>query len=507
MTSKDGFSVVAPINLTVPPLDGAEQAVLLRLVEAVYLVDEKDRVAPLLRFGDHMTHVLDPRADGTQGEERLVERVGDQVGQRGLAHAGRSPEDHRRQHAGLDHTSNDLPLPDQMLLPDERIERARTHALGERNVGGTEQRHATKLRAQGSCACYLRGQLQPVYRLLQPLLFRLPAERAHYLTMGALQTLTALPGGTAVAKSAWGSPPGRPVRCFGLDFPNPVGLAAGFDKDARWIDALATLGFGFLEVGTLTPRPQPGNPRPRLFRLRADRALINRMGFNNGGVEAAAERLARRRTQVPVGGNIGKNKTTPNEQAIDDYRIAFEKLHSVVDYFVVNVSSPNTPGLRELQEREPLTRLLEALRADNEATATPRPILLKIAPDLTEHQLDDIVGLVHDTGTAGLICTNTTIDRSSLQTPKQRVESIGAGGLSGDPVRARSTEVIRYVRSQAGPQLPIVGVGGIRTAADALEKLEAGANLVQVYTGFIYEGPAIVRNILTGLGDYQAPKA
>jgi len=286
---------------------------------------------------------------------------------------------------------------------------------------------------------------------------------------------------------------------FGLDFPHPVGLAAGFDKDARWIDALSDLGFAFVEIGTVTPKPQAGNPQPRLFRLKKDRALINRMGFNNQGVEAAVERLKKRNSKVIVGGNIGKNKVTPNEEAVNDYVICFDALFDYVDYFVVNVSSPNTPGLRELQEKGPLLKILNALQVRNRAQKNPKPILLKIAPDLNEDQLNDIVDIVKESGIDGLIAANTTIDRSGLQTSEKEVSNIGNGGLSGAPVKNRSTEVIRHLSKRSGGSIPIIGVGGIANARDAQEKLDAGASLVQVYTGFVYEGPSIVSDIVAGL--------
>lgn len=292
---------------------------------------------------------------------------------------------------------------------------------------------------------------------------------------------------------------GLAKKAFGLDFPHPVGLAAGFDKDARWIDALSDLGFAFVEIGTVTPKPQVGNPKPRLFRLKRDRALINRMGFNNQGVEAAVERLKKRNSKVIVGGNIGKNKVTPNAEAVNDYVICFDALFDYVDYFVVNVSSPNTPGLRELQEKGPLLKILNALQVRNRAQSKPKPILLKIAPDLNEDQLNDIVDIVGESGIDGLIASNTTIDRSGLQTSESEVAEIGNGGLSGAPVKKRSTEVIRHLSQRSGGSIPIIGVGGIANAADAQEKLDAGACLVQVYTGFIYEGPSIVADIVKGL--------
>ena len=341
-----------------------------------------------------------------------------------------------------------------------------------------------------------------MYALLRPLLFLLPPERAHHLTFRLLGIASRIPGLLALVGGA--RPPRAAVmEVMGLRFPSPVGLAAGMDKDARHVEALARIGFGFIEVGTLTPKPQPGNQQPRLFRLKADRALINRMGFNNGGVDAAVERLRKRQPGIIVGGNIGKNKDTPNERAIDDYIACFDALHPVVDYFVVNVSSPNTPGLRALQEKGPLQRILLALKERSIRASTPnpstsqpsKPILLKIAPDLTDGQLDDIVSVVKESGIAGVIATNTTISRDGLVTDGATVKSMGAGGLSGAPVRARSTEVIRYLRERLPKPFVIIGVGGIDSWEAAREKLEAGADLVQVYTGLVYEGPSLVNRI------------
>lgn len=286
---------------------------------------------------------------------------------------------------------------------------------------------------------------------------------------------------------------------WGITFPNPVGLAAGFDKDARYTDSLACLGFGFVEIGTVTPRPQPGNDKPRLFRLPQDKALINRMGFNNGGSAIAAIQLKKRKEHLIIGGNIGKNKVTANEEALKDYIAAFKDLYDVVDYFVVNVSSPNTPGLRELQDKAPLTAILNSLNQLNNELGNPKPLLLKIAPDLTYSQLDDIIDIVHETKIQGIVATNTTIDRSNLTTATQDITAIGAGGLSGLPLKKRATEVIQYLHQKSNKAFPIIAAGGIFTAADAKEKLDAGASLVQVYTGFIYEGPAITKNICKGL--------
>jgi dihydroorotate dehydrogenase len=344
-----------------------------------------------------------------------------------------------------------------------------------------------------------------MYSIFKPLLFALSPEKAHRLTFQLLDLAAALPPTRWWMRAMFCSTDKHlEKQVMGLRFPNPAGLAAGFDKDGRHLAGLSCLGFGFIEVGTVTPLAQDGNPQPRLFRLPKDEALINRMGFNNMGLDALVEQLRRWREKNPsggpiIGGNIGKNKVTPNEKAVDDYLICFEKLFPWVDYFVVNVSSPNTPGLRELQEKEPLTRLLNELQAKNRAKTTPKPILLKIAPDLTDAQLDDIADIVRETGLAGVIATNTTISRSGLQTAEAEVTAIGAGGLSGAPVRARSTEVIRYLRRKLGSETVIIGVGGIDSAESAREKMEAGADLVQVYTGLVYKGPALVRNLLKGL--------
>jgi dihydroorotate dehydrogenase len=285
------------------------------------------------------------------------------------------------------------------------------------------------------------------------------------------------------------------TKVFGIEFDNPVGLAAGFDKNASMFNDLAYCGFGFIEIGTVTPLGQPGNEKPRLFRLKEDAGIINRMGFNNDGVDNALKNLKIKKTKLIIGGNIGKNKSTPNEEATQDYIKSFNALFDVVDYFVVNVSSPNTPNLRALQEREPLTELLKSLQLENAKQAERKPILLKIAPDLTDAQLDDIIEIVQEVRLDGVIATNTTISRDGLKTSNDRIESIGAGGLSGKPVKARSTEVIRYLATKSNKAFPIVGVGGIHSAEDALEKMDAGADLVQLYTGFVYEGPKLVKDI------------
>jgi len=339
-----------------------------------------------------------------------------------------------------------------------------------------------------------------MYRVLRSLLFLQAPETIHYRAMRYLQRVYKVPFLRKWLRNSYSLTDKRLERTlWGITFPNPVGLAAGFDKDARFTDELACLGFGFVEIGTVTPLPQPGNPQPRLFRLPKDQGLINRMGFNNGGADAAAARLKLREEKLIIGGNIGKNKNTPNEDAVSDYLKAFKVLYPVVDYFVVNVSSPNTPGLRELQDKEPLTKLLLALQEINKQQVKAKPVLLKIAPDLTNEQLDDIVLIVKDAGIDGIIATNTTIDRSNLQTENAEVDAIGAGGLSGAPLRARATEVIRYISRKSEGKIPVIAAGGIFTAADAKEKLDAGASLVQVYTGFIYEGPAIAKNICKGI--------
>jgi len=344
-----------------------------------------------------------------------------------------------------------------------------------------------------------------MYRLFKPLLFALSPENAHRLTVFLLDLAAAFPPANWLLRNWYClNDKGLEKKLLGLRFPNPVGLAAGFDKDGKHIEGLAALGFGFIELGTVTPIAQDGNPQPRLFRLPADRALINRMGFNNEGLDALAIRLKKLRQKgapgsIVIGGNIGKNKATPNEQAGDDYERCFDALFPWVDYFVVNVSSPNTPNLRALQEKEPLTRLLNALQEKNRAKPAPKPILLKIAPDLGSEQLDEIAEIVIATGLAGLIATNTTISRDGLLEAAEEIAAIGAGGLSGAPLRERSTTVIRYMREKMGPDVVIIGVGGVDSAESAREKLDAGADLVQVYTGLVYEGPMLVRRILERL--------
>lgn len=332
---------------------------------------------------------------------------------------------------------------------------------------------------------------------LRPLLFLLDAETAHHFTFFAIRILSKLGITSLFRKICVVEDPRLEKEVFGLRFKNPVGLAAGFDKDAKLYNELSDFGFGFVEIGTLTPKPQSGNPKKRLFRLKEDKAIINRMGFNNSGVFDAVERL-KKEHRVLIGGNIGKNKATPNQEAVKDYLICFDALFEYVDYFVVNVSSPNTPGLRELQEKEPLMELLKALKRENKKYAakfkTPeKPILLKIAPDLTDEQLMDIIYIIKATKLDGVIATNTTVERKGLKSHLTLAEE--KGGLSGKPLAKRSTEVIRFLAEKSNKAFPIIGVGGIHSAEDALEKLEAGADLVQLYTGFIYEGPALVKKI------------
>jgi dihydroorotate dehydrogenase len=335
-----------------------------------------------------------------------------------------------------------------------------------------------------------------MYRIVRFFLFLFNPEFIHHITFKIIKVGGMIPGKMWSWRLIFKVKDTRLEReVFGLKFDNPVGLAAGFDKDAKLFDELASFGFGFIEIGTVTPLPQDGNPKPRLFRLKDDSGLINRMGFNNQGIEAVVARLRRKKSDIIIGGNIGKNKVTPNEEAANDYAICFEKLFPYVDYFAVNVSSPNTPGLRDLQEKKPLTALLYSLQELNNKKDKRKPILLKIAPDLTNEQLDDIIDIVADTKIDGVIATNTTIDRSGLKTDKNKVDAIGNGGLSGKPVGLRSTEVIKYLADKSNRAFPIIGVGGIHSAEDALEKLDAGATLLQVYTGFIYQGPSLVKRI------------
>ena len=338
-----------------------------------------------------------------------------------------------------------------------------------------------------------------MYKLIKPLLFQFDPEIIHYVVTGALKRVNRIWGVKSLLKNLYQLEDKRLAReVLGLKFKNPLGLAAGFDKNASMIEELAEFGFGFIEIGTVTPLPQPGNEKPRMFRLPQDDALINRLGFNNQGVDVVAARLKQvQRKGLIIGGNIGKNKLTSNEDAVNDYIKCFDRLFDVVDYFVVNVSSPNTPGLRELQEKEPLKHILNTLQQRNNKNQITRPILLKIAPDLTNSQLDDIIEIVMETKIAGVIATNTTISRDDLLSSENLKKE--SGGLSGKPLTMRSTEVIRYLSEHSNKSFVIVGVGGIHSPEDALEKIQAGASLIQIYTGFIYEGPGLIKRILKGL--------
>jgi dihydroorotate dehydrogenase len=337
-----------------------------------------------------------------------------------------------------------------------------------------------------------------MYNLIKSFLFQMDAEKAHHLTIQILKTTEQFP---LLIELLFGKPtihPSLQREVFGLTFPNPVGLAAGLDKNAEVVDAMAMLGFGFVEIGTLTPKPQPGNDKPRLFRLIKDEALVNRMGFNNVGADLAAARLNNRKSNIIVGANIGKNKATPNEEAVLDYEYCFKTLFDSADYFVVNVSSPNTPGLRALQDKDALTKILASLQHINFGKPSPKPLLLKIAPDLTESQLDEVAEVVAATEIQGIVATNTTISREGLQTEKNIIENIGAGGLSGKPITNASTKVISYLNAQLSShstQLKTIAVGGIMNTEDAIEKLNTGSSLIQLYSGFIYKGPQLIKSI------------
>lgn len=339
-----------------------------------------------------------------------------------------------------------------------------------------------------------------MYKFLRKILFLFPTEGVHYFSMNCMKILCSLGLGRIILTPAFRPKPKGQWQIAGIDVSNPVGLGAGFDKNARYLRELECLGFGFVEIGTVTPLSQAGNDKPRLFRLPKDNALINRMGFNNDGVNQIVLRLKKWRernktTRLIVGGNIGKNKVTPNEDAWKDYETCFKELHHLVDYFVVNVSSPNTPGLRELQEKESLRKILLHLQMINNGKAQSKPIFLKIAPDLTKEQIDDVIDLALEIKLDGIVAANTTISRDNLVSDSPELARIGAGGLSGSPLRQRSTEIVRYINDRTGGQVPLIASGGIFTGEDAIEKLRAGASLVQVWTGFIYEGPSIVKNI------------
>lgn len=347
-----------------------------------------------------------------------------------------------------------------------------------------------------------------MYKFLRSILFFFSAEKAHYLASDLLRFLLFIPGTKKIIHSIYQiEDKTLEKNLFGLKFKNPVGLAAGFDKNASFYNDFSHLGFGFIEIGTITPKAQDGNPKPRLFRLKADEAIINRMGFNNGGIEVAIRNLKKRKTSIIIGGNIGKNKITPNENANDDYLQCFKALYPYVDYFVVNVSSPNTPNLRALQEKKPLTQLLSLLQSENAKMPAKKPILLKIAPDLNSNELDDVIEVVQTCKLDGIVATNTTLDRSNLKASLKQTDSIGAGGVSGKPLTKKSTEIIRYIHQKTNGEIPIIGVGGIHSAQDAIDKLNAGASLVQLYTGFIYEGPALIKKINQEIVKQQSGKS
>ena len=345
-----------------------------------------------------------------------------------------------------------------------------------------------------------------MYKLIRFFLFQFDAEAVHKFSMKVLNYMAGSgPLSKFLLKRYGAAEESRPINFLGLNFKNRVGLAAGFDKNAAYLKPLSLLGFGHVEIGTVTPLAQDGNEKPRLFRLKNDRAIINRMGFNNAGMEAVANNLRsfrnRRPQDIIIGGNIGKNKLTPNDDAWKDYLACFKTLHSLVDYFVVNVSSPNTPGLRQLQEKESLRKILVSLQDYNQTLVKQRPILLKVSPDLSNIEVDDVVDLVQEISLNGLVVSNTTIERKDLTASVNSRDSIGPGGLSGKPLFKASNKLLDYIHQRSGGSIPIIASGGIFTADDALEKIDLGATIVQVWTGFIFEGPAITKNILKGLID------
>ncbi|MCB9198052.1 MAG: quinone-dependent dihydroorotate dehydrogenase [Flavobacteriales bacterium] len=336
-----------------------------------------------------------------------------------------------------------------------------------------------------------------MYKLIiRPILFLFDPEKVHHFVFKMIKFTNSIPGVGAINRSIYSMNDKRLEReLFGLKFKNPVGIAAGFDKNAVLYNELENYGFGFVEIGTVTPKPQAGNPTPRLFRLKQDKALINRMGFNNEGVDAAVEQLKKRKTKIIIGGNIGKNTATTDDHLLEDYEYNYRKLHGHVDYFVINVSCPNIGNIAKLNDKDFLIELLTKLKDINKELGLERPILLKIGPDRTNEGLDEVIEVIAKSGIDGVIATNTATDRSTLTTSKERLNEIGNGGLSGQPLKDRSTEVIRYLAQKSNKAFPIIGVGGIHSAEDAIEKIEAGADLVQIYTGFIYEGPKLVKKI------------
>jgi len=335
-----------------------------------------------------------------------------------------------------------------------------------------------------------------MYKFIRFFLFQFDPEKVHYFTAKMLRITLKIPGIKTLWRSMFVVNDSRLEKeLFGLKFKNPVGLAAGFDKNASMFNDLSACGFGFIEIGTVTPIEQKGNPKPRLFRLKEDKAIINRMGFNNNGADEAVENLKKRNTDIIIGGNIGKMTTSTSDQYIDDYRVNFLKLHPYVDYFVVNVSCPNVGSMAKLQDKDFQIELLEALKEINVKQKKSKPILLKIAPDLNDIQLDEVIEIILTTKIDGVIASNTTVNRDGLHASKEQLEEIGNGGLSGAPVKDRSTRVIRYLAEKSNKAFPIIGVGGINSGEDALEKMNAGADLVQIFTGFIYEGPGLVKKI------------
>jgi dihydroorotate dehydrogenase len=335
-----------------------------------------------------------------------------------------------------------------------------------------------------------------MYSILKSILFMMDAEKAHQIAMGTLSVLVKIPGVAYILKKLHYAKRNEPFELFGLHFYNRVGLAAGFDKDAKYVEVFQALGFGHIEIGTVTPLAQDGNEKPRLFRVTEDKALVNRMGFNNEGVDAVVERLKKyQEHQIIIGANIGKNKNTPIENAVNDYLICFQKMYDYVDYFTVNVSSPNTPNLRDLQSAEMLNEILSTLQIENKKRGDNKPILLKIAPDLTLEQIDNVIKVVISNNINGIVATNTTIDRSNLKSEKAYIESIGTGGLSGMPLMQASTDIVQHIENKTNGELPIIAVGGIFSKQDAVDKFKAGAELVQLYTGFIYKGPHLIRKI------------
>lgn len=332
--------------------------------------------------------------------------------------------------------------------------------------------------------------------IIRPILFKFQPETIHHVIVDGMKIFFRIPGVGAMTRMMFKLEDKRLNRTvFGIDFPNPVGFAAGFDKNAEVYNDLRNFGFGFVEIGTATPKGQAGNPKPRCFRIVEDKGIINRMGFNNEGVDAAVARIRKQNNKVIIGGNIGKNTATTNENAVADYEYCFEALYDHVDYFVINVSCPNVKDLRKLQDTDSLSAIINALTNSRAKKNVRKPILMKISPDLTQETLDETIELVQKTGLDGFVATNTSTSREGLKTDPKRIEEIANGGLSGAPIRNRSTEVIRYIAEKTNRTIPIIGVGGIFTPEDALEKLEAGATLIQLYTGFIYSGPGLVKEI------------